>query len=218
MSKFNDYARRLDTLARENFQKYTNAEEEYKRTRSAADMFPKKSITSAEYEAKRARAIADFKEAEQAFKNVREEYAATLNEVAQIRTELVNAIEEDHIVDPAQLDNATVELLKSGILKPADYVKIMDEAKNSGNHTMIRLITKYAEDASKALENSGMEQRKYLESRACLNNVITAGRTDDGREYLEAFDFLADAYRRSVNNPAMIPYWDKLTAYAVENL
>ena len=218
MSKFNDYARRLDTLARENFQKYTNAKEEYERACDKLEQYPQRyGNVDHEYERKRLLAMSAHAEAKAVFDVVKQEYADTVREVEKIRAELVNAIEEDHIVDPAQLDNATVELLKSGILKPADYVKIMDEAKNSENHTMIRLITKYAEDASKALENSGMEQSKYFESRACLNNVITAGKTDDGREYLEAFDVIADTYRRTVNNPGMIRYWDQLTARYIED-
>ena len=218
MSRFNEYARRLDTLARENFQKYINAKEEYENACDKLAQYPQHyGNVDHEYERKRVRAIADHAEAKAAFDVVKHEYADTVREVEKIRAELVNAIEEDYIVDPAELDNATVELMKSGALKPADYVKIMDEAKSSGNHTMIRLITKYAEDASKALENSGMEQSEYLKSRACLNNVISVGKTDDGREYLEAFDYIAEAYNRTVKNPGMISYWEQLTARAVED-
>lgn len=217
MSKFNDYARRLDTLARENFQKYINAKEEYENACDKLAQYPQHyGNVDHEYERKRVRAIADHADAKAAFDVVKNEYADTVREVKKIRAELVNAIEADYIVDPEQLDNATVELLKSSVLKPADYERFMNDALENENHAMVRMIAKYAEDASKALENSGMEQSKYFESRERLNNVVNACKTDDGREYLEAFDFLADVYKRSVNNPAMIPFWDQLTTHAVE--
>lgn len=219
MSKFNDYARRLDTLARENFQKYTNAKEAYEDACDKLDQYPQRfGYVSEEYERKRLRAIADHADAKAAFDVVKNEYADTVREVEKIRAELVNAIEADYIVDPAQLDNNTLELMKSGVLKPADYERFMNDAIENENHAMVRMIAKYAEEASKALETSGVDQKTYYEGRERLNNVVNACKTDDGREYLEAFDFLADVYKRSVNNPAMIPFWDQLTTHAVENL
>ena len=219
MSKFNDYARRLDTLARENFQKYTNAKEEYERACDKLAQYPQRyGNVDHEYERKRLRAIADHSEAKAAFDVVQREYADTVKEVEKIRAELVNAIEADYIVDPEQLDNNTLELMKSGVLKPADYERFMNDALENENHAMVRMIAKYAEEASKALETSGVEQKTYYEGRERLSTVANAGKTDDGREYLEAFDYITEVYRRTVNNPSMIRYWDQLTAHAVENL
>ena len=217
MSKFNDYARRLDTLARENFQKYINAKEEYENACDKLAQYPQHyGNVDHEYERKRVRAIADHAEAKAAFDVVKNEYADTVREVEKIRAELVNAIEADYIVDPAQLDNNTLELMKSGVLKPADYEQFMNDALENENHAMVRMIAKYAEEASKALETSGVDQKTYYEGRERLNNVVNACKTDDGREYLEAFDVIAETYRRTVNNPSMIRYWDQLTTHAVE--
>lgn len=219
MSRFNEYARRLDTLARENFQKYINAKEEYENACDKLAQYPQHyGNVDHEYECKRIRAIADHAEAKAAFDVVKNEYADTVREVEKIRAELVNAIEADYIVDPAQLDNNTLELMKSGVLKPADYERFMNDALENENHAMVRMIAKYAEEASKALETSGVDHKTYYEGRERLNNVVNACKTDDGREYLEAFDVIAETYRRTVNNPAMISYWDQLTAYTVENL
>lgn len=219
MSKYNEYARRLNKLAKDNFEKYTKAKEEYDDASELMARYPMRfGNVDHEYENKRMRATVAYNEAKEAFKAVQREYADTLKEVKQIRTELAADIEKDYIVDPEQLDSATVELMKSGILKPADYVKIMHDARESGNHTMIRMIAKYAEDASKALETSGLDNKALYEGRERLSAVINAGKTDDGREYLETFDYIADVYQRSVNNPAMIGYWDNLTENAIENL
>lgn len=219
MSKYNEYARRLDKLAKVNFAKYTEAKEEYEDASDLMARYPMRfGNVDHEYEIKRMRATVAYNEAKEAFNKVKQEYETTLKEVKTIRAELVSAIEEDYIVDPEQLDNNTLELMKSGVLKPADYERFMNDALENENHAMVRMIAKYAEEASKALETSGVDQKTYYEGRERLSNVANAGKTDDGREYLEAFDYIADVYQRSVNNPAMIGYWDQLTENAVENL
>ncbi len=217
MSRFNEYARRLDTLARENFQKYTNAKEAYENACDKLERYPQRfGNVDHEYERKRLLAMSDHAEAKAVFDVVKREYEDSLEEAKKIRTELENAIEEDYTVDPAQLDNNTLELMKSGVLKPADYVRFMNDALENENHAMIRMIAKYAEEASKQLMESGLDQKTVYEGRERLSTVVNAAKTDDGREYLEAFDVIAETYRRTVNNPSMIRYWDQLTAHAVE--
>lgn len=218
MSRFNEYARRLDTLAKESFAKYTQAKEEYEGACDKLAQYPQHyGNVDHEYESKRLRAIADHSEAKTAFDVVQREYADTVREVEKIRAELVNAIEADYIVDPEQLDNNTLELMKSGVLKPADYVQFMNEALKNENHTMVRMVAKYAEEASKQLMESGLDHKTVYEGRERLNNVVNAAKTDDGREYLQAFDYIAEAYNRTVKNPGMISYWEQLTAHAVED-
>lgn len=216
MSKFNEYARRLDTLARKSFEKYEQARIKYEDASNKMAGYPLR-LGDKEYERKRLRAIADHAEAKEAFNAAKREYTGTLEEVKMIRAELVNAIEEDYSVDPAQLDNNTIELMKSGVLKPADYVRLMNDALKNENHGMIRIIAKYADEASAQLQKSGLDQKTVYDGRERLNGVIQAAKTDDGREYLQAFDYLTEAYSRTVNNPAMINYWDQLTTNAVED-
>lgn len=217
MSRFNEYARRLDTLAKESFSKYEQARTDYENASDKLAQYPQHfGNKDIEYERKRLRAIADHSEAKAAFDVVRREYADTVREVEKIRAELVNAIEADYIVDPATLDNNTLELMKSGVLKPADYERLMNDALEDKNHAMIRMIAKYAEEASKQLMESGLDQSTVYHGRERLSAVINAAKRDDGREYLEAFDYITEAYRRTVNNPSMIKYWDQLTAEAVE--
>lgn len=217
MSKFNDYARRLDTLARENFQKYNNAKEEYERACDKLEQYPQRyGNVDHEYERKRLLAMSAHAEAKAVFDVVKHEYADSLTEANKIRAELVNAIEADYTVDPAQLDNNTLELMKSGVLKPADYERFMNDALENENHAMVRMIAKYAEEASKQLMESGLDQKTVYYGRERLHTVIDAAKKDDGREYLEAFDYITEAYRRTVNNPSMIRYWDQLTTHAVE--
>lgn len=218
MSKFNDYARRLDTLAKESFAKYEQAKTDYENASDKLAAYPQRfGNINAEYERKRLIAIADHAEAKENFNVAQREYADTVREVEKIRAELVNAIEADYIVDPAQLDNNTLELMKSGVLKPADYVQFMNDALEKENHGMIRMIAKYAEEASKQLMASGLDQKTVYNGRESLSTVINAAKTDDGREYLQAFDYIAEAYNRTVKNPGMIRYWDQLTARAVED-
>lgn len=217
MSRFNEYARRLDTLARESFLKYEQAKEDYESASNKLAQYPQRfGNINPEYERKRLRAIADHSEAKATFDVVQREYADSVREAEAIRAELVSAIEADYIVDPATLDNNALKLMEADILKPADYERLMNDALKNQNHAMIRMIAKYAQDASKKLMESGLDQSTVYHGRELLSTVINAAKRDDGREYLEAFDLLTEAYKRTVNNPSMIRYWDQLTGEAVE--
>ena len=131
-----------------------------------------------------------------------------------MRGELAAEIESAYSVDPAQLDNNTLELLKSGILSGSEYAKLLNAAQAAGNPTMVRLIGKYAQDAADAAATKyGQSDRAAAELRA----VAYQSKANTGSAHLEAFDYLADVYRRCTNNPAMIGHWDELTAEAVQN-
>ena len=53
---------------------------------------------------------------------------------------------------PGQVDTATVELLKSGILEPDEYARLMNDAGTAGNATMQRIIGRFASEAAEQAE------------------------------------------------------------------
>lgn len=214
MSKFHNYAERVDSMAKEIFAEYTEAKAEFdKAEKRHRDLPQRHGMVDYDYAAKSARAEADFAEAKKRLEDVRRSMAMKINEAENIERELAEAVEHDCSADPAQLDMATLELLKSGILRSAEYAALMHDAQRAGNITMQRIIGKYAQTAAEEVsEKYGQGDRVAAE----LRGVAHEGNAGSGREQLDAFAVLFDAFKRTMNNPAMIPRWDELTGAIVE--
>lgn len=208
MSRFNDYAKKLDEQAKAAFKVYRDAEAAYKKAEEQARQYPRRhGMVDAQYAAKSARAQADFMEAKQAFETARRTFRDSDRQFDGMRRELAAAIEDAYSADPAQLDINTLELLKSGILNAGEYTKLLTQAKTSNNPTMVKMIGKYAGEAAKAIGDSrGMNDREATALRA----VVYSSKSYTGGNCLEAFDSLVSLYHRCTNNPGMIKEWDGL--------
>ena len=122
-------------------------------------------------------------------------------------------VTDDYSADPKAIDNNTLTLLNAGILKSSDYEKLMKEAQAADNHTMVRLIGKYAGNAAEAEERkNGSNSIKAKE----LRTISYMGR-ENGDNVLRSFDSLSEVFRRTADNPAMIDKWDYLTGDTIEN-
>lgn len=215
MSKYNSYAKRLDSVARTAFDEWGKAEESYKKAKQAADNYPPAhGMVNAEYAAKSARAQADYAEAKHAYEQAEKAFRGRVQDVQAICRELTAAVEADYIVDPARLDMGTVELLKSGMLTAADYDRLAQQALAGNNLTMLRMIGKYAQDAADALsakEGTGDKQAMALRSVAmsCNRNPASAR--------VEDINALAEIFAKCASNPGMIKHWDELTGNVVAN-
>ena len=215
MSKFNSYAKKLDEQARAAFKAYRDAEAAYKKAEQKAREYPQRNgLVNADYAAKSARAQADFLEAKQAYETARRTFRESDTQFNAMRRELAAAIDDAYSADPAQLDTATLELLKSGILTGSEYAKLLEQAKAASNPTMVRMIGRYAGEAAKARgESHGMNDREATALRMAEYN----SRSYTGGDRLQAFDNMVELYHRCTNNPAMIDHWDEFTAETVEN-
>lgn len=214
MSKFNSYAKKLDEQARAAFKAYRDAEAAYKKAEQKAREYPQRNgMVNADYAAKSARAQADFLEAKQAYETARRTFRESDTQFNAMRRELAAAIDDAYSADPAQLDTATLELLKSGILTGSEYAKLLEQAKAASNPTMVRMIGRYAGEAAKARgESHGMNDREATALRMAEYN----SRSYTGGDRLQAFDNMVELYHRCTNNPAMIDHWDRFTAETIE--
>ena len=195
MSRFNTHARELDRIVKEIFEKFVKADEQLKAAEKRADELKKRENESAENAAKSARAYADLIEARAAMQAARAEFEAGHKTIREIRKQLESDISEEYAAEPSRIDLATIELMKAGVMSSSEYRRIFDAARADGNHTMARIIAKYAEgEVDKAISRYG----------------------ENGGEYLEAFDSLVNVYNRAENNAAMIGYWDSLTSETIE--
>lgn len=210
MSNLNHYAKKIDEMAKGVFDEYRQAEKSYQDAERKAKNYPQRAgMVTAEYAAQSARAQADYAEAKAALSSAKAKLNAVNNDIRELRGKLATDIDSEYGANPAQLDAATLELLKSGVLNASEYKRLLDAAQAENNHTMARLIGKYAGDAAK-IEKDDDQART-------LRLVEYDGKQSEGNAVLKAFDQLAYIYSRCADNTAMIDHWDELTQEAITN-
>lgn len=203
MSKFNSYAKRLNEAAKEAFEEYRKAEKAYNAAEARRKGLPW-NATAEEKTLADARTI----EARNNLKEAQKVLASSMGTMNGIRGELVKALGDAYRANPEDIDPNTMELLKAGILKPAEYVDLANRAIASGNNTMLRVIGSYAD---------GLNKDAYsLEDRSALQAVAHRAKTSTGESELERFDVLVETFSKCVNNPLMIDHWDALTQENIE--
>lgn len=211
MSKFNSYARQLNEIANEAFNTFKKADMRLNEATNAMNKYNRFGGNIPQrLAAEHARAKANYLEAKDAYAAAKKGLSAAENEkIKSLRNNLVSAIEAENMANPAQLDTATLELLKSGILNANEYAHMLEQAKNSGNYTMVRLIGKYAADAA---ENT----TDHMQA-ANLRGISYDSKSMCCADRVQAFDNMLDIMNRAANNPAMVNCWDELTADIVES-
>lgn len=211
MSKFNGYARKVNEIANAAFAEYREKEAAVKSAESRCNAYPRRNNADPAYMAKSARAEADLAEARNAFEQVRRHlFDDKRREINAIRAELEKALGDEYAADPSKVDMNTLALMNSGILTAAEYNRLIDASTAAGNHTMTRLLAKSAADMAEKTTGDADVSRSY-------RLASHKGKGMDGREYLQAFDFLADTFNRCERNFALTTKWDELTSPVVES-
>lgn len=211
MSQFNKYARKFDEIARAAFKESEAAAARLDRATTARNQ------RLNEIEA--AKAKAEYLEAQEAVRAVRRKLdeGEYRQQITALRKELAADVGAAFRADPAQIDSATLELLKSGICTPDEYGALLHKAAEDGNPTMCRLIGRYAEDAAAAATEKAGGWTGDPTATA-LRAVGYQSKQYNGQPWLEAFDYMADVYDRAAREPvlATLDRWERLTADAVE--
>lgn len=153
----------------------------------------------------------EMEQARQAFQKVRKARFSVMDAAKQIRQELVSDVQAAFLADPAQVDNATMTLINSGVLKAADYEKLFNDAQAAKNVTMCRLIGQAAGNLAKTAEGN---------DRVALNMLTHKAAGIDGRADLQAFDEsvislsfgIGDAETGRTENMDTVAYWLDSTA------
>lgn len=136
-----------------------------------------------ENEARRLEAEADFAREKQSYNLAKSRAfsnydAVKLNAMREIKAE----IERNSDVNPDAIDSNTLEILKSGICKAKDYAALAE--RFDSNPTMLKLIAKYADDASKSTDN--------VKDRQLLSAVSLAAQNGESAAEREWNDFLSN--------------------------
>lgn len=132
-----------------------------------------------------------------------------------IKNEYAKSLDDKFVVNPEHLDQATIKLLESGVLKPNDYIHLFESAKQNKNITMMRLIAKSAREyESQNQRNVGIGEGRKL--RAMEND----SRQMVGGDRLTVFDGAVEAFHRRISEPKLSENstWDTLVKPALESL
>ena len=180
------------------FTEIEETEKLYNDALAARDRAPK--TVDAESVARRARAEADYLKARDIYTKMKNNLPGDVaSKLYMLRSRLERELRMDNAPDPAQMDEAALRLLDSGILKPEEIGAMLRKYADNGNMTMARLIAKRAENEAAKLHDADPLAREL--------RVISQSVPDPVALELEEFDHVAEFIRRATKNSAMIKYW-----------
>ncbi len=216
MSKYNEYAKRLDRAfveAREKYEVTLRYFEAAKKNYESAKRWQPETYIG-ENESRKIIAKAYFDEAtarmDDAKRTIWPEFE---REAKRIGQELETAVKADNVASPDSVDTNGLELLKSGIMGADDYEAMLQ--RYDENPTMLRLMSKYAFEAA--------DSKLPNDDRAVLYRVANEAR--NGRNAtLRSWDNLVGIAMtcsgiQSIGKsyiPQMGAYWDEASSGIVE--
>lgn len=223
MSKYNQYAKRLDTAfktAREEYKEALNKLQAAQKANTDAQAWRAETYRG-ENDLRRQRARAQLLEAEHTFKAAESRVWAEFDrQKEEIRRDLESEVRATSTVDPDAIDTNALELLKSGILTADDVFSLVD--KYDSNITMLRLISKTAKELADD-KNTDTATRGQL---YMLCSRIRNGRNSTMRNFDDLVEISNYCSGRGggglhratpAHTVAMAGKWEELSGNTVEN-
>lgn len=222
MSKYNTYARQLDTAFRSARDEYAKSYAELQAAQQANEDAGawRPDDDAANKQLRVATTALELNKAEAAFKitetKVWPEFDARSKE---LRKELEKDVQKDGLANPDAIDANTVELLKAGVLTVEDYYSLAE--RYEGNSTMLRLLGKYALDESIASGDIKEAAALRMLSDNCKNGAGAVLRAWNELEGLASYCSGRGGNRNAATSPDMVvsmgKWWEELAGQAIEN-
>ena len=223
MSKYNEYAQRLDVAfktAREEYMEAWNQLQAAQKAERDAQAWRAETYRG-ENDLRRQRAKAELLEAEHTFKATESRVWAEFDRQKEaIRRDLESDVRASSTVDPDAIDANALELLKSGILTADDVFSLVN--KYDANVTMLRLISKHAKELADD-KNTDAKTRGQL---YVLCSQIGNGKNSTMRNFSDMVEISNYCSGRGgggtqrttpAHTVAMAGKWEELASTAVEN-
>lgn len=222
MSRYNHFARDLDIAFRAARDEYAAAYDNLEQARQA-DTDAKAWKPNDNEEDKRLRiatAELELNKADAAFKIAE---ARTWSEFdmkcKELRKELEKDVQKNSLANPDAIDANALELLKSGALTVEDYYSFAERYES--NATMLRVISKYALDASENADDNKDVAALRILSDNCKTGMGTVLRAWNELEGVVSYCSGRGGSSRSVTTPehiiSMGKWWEELAGQAIEN-
>jgi len=222
MSKYNTYARQLDTAFRSARDEYAKSYAELQAAQQANEDAGawRPDDDAANKQLRVATTALELNKAEAAFKitetKVWPEFDARCKE---LRKELEKDVQKDGLANPDAIDANTVELLKAGVLTVEDYYSLAE--RYEGNSTMLRLLGKYALDESIASGDIKEAAALRMLSDNCKNGAGAVLRAWNELEGLASYCSGRGGNRNAATSPDMVvsmgKWWEELAGQVIEN-
>ena len=176
MSRYNSYARQLDTFFKEARDEHARLVSERNKAKDELESAKawRPSESKQEKETAIMRATVAYKDAENALRNSTA-WESFNSKRSELRAALAAELQANSIVDPDAIDTAALKLLESGVMTSAEYSAFAVKFDNNG--TMLRLIARYAGEAAKNTEDRT--------EAATLNAIALACRSGQGKALRE---------------------------------
>lgn len=222
MSRYNTYARQLDAAFRSARDEYAAAYDNLVQARQADtdakawrpnDNAEDKQLRTATAALNLSKAEAEFKIADG---RIWLEFDMKCKE---LRKELEKDVQKDGLANPDAIDANALELLKSGALTVEDYYSFVERYES--NATMLRVISKYALDASENADDAQSAAALRILSDNCKTGMGTVLRAWSELEGVASYCSGRGGSRRAAIDPTHIismgKWWEELAGQAIEN-
>lgn len=221
MSRYNTYARQLDAAFRTARDEYAEAYSSLEQARQA-DTDAKAwrpNDTAEDKQLRTATAALDLSKAEAEFKIADGRIWPSFDaKCKELRRELEKDVQKDSLANPDAIDANALELLKSGALTVEDYSAFSE--KYSGNSTMLKLVAKYALEASEKTDDVEDAAALRILSDNCKTGMGTVLRAWNELEGVASYCSGRGGSSRSVTTPehiiSMGKWWEELAGQAIE--
>lgn len=218
MSRYNHFARDLDIAFRAARDEYAAAYDNLEQARQA-DTDAKAWKPNDNEEDKRLRiatAALELNKADAAFKIAE---SRIWPEFDTKRKELEKDVQKNSLANPDAIDANALELLKSGALTVEDYYSFAEWYES--NATMLRVISKYALDASENADDTKDATALRILSDNCKTGMGTVLRAWNELEGVASYCSGRGGSSRTAIDPTHIismgKWWEELAGQAIEN-
>lgn len=222
MSRYNTYARQLDAAFRSARDEYAAAYDNLVQARRA-DTDAKAwrpNDTAEDKQLRTATAALNLSKAEAEFKiadgRIWSEFDMKCKE---LRKELEKDVQKNSLANPDAIDANALELLKSGALTVEDYYSFAERYES--NATMLRVISKYALDASENADDAKSAAALRILSDNCKTGMGTVLRAWNELEGLAGYCSGRGGSRNAPTSPdfaiSMGKWWEELAGQVIEN-
>lgn len=222
MSKYNTYARQLDTAFRSARDEYAKSYAELQAAQQANEDAGawRPDDDAANKQLRVATTALELNKAEAAFKITETKVWPEFDmKCKELRKELEKDVQKDGLANPDAIDANTVELLKAGVLTVEDYYSLAE--RYEGNSTMLRLLGKYALDESIASGDIKEAAALRMLSDNCKNGAGAVLRAWNELEGLASYCSGRGGNRNAATSPDMVvsmgKWWEELAGQAIEN-
>lgn len=222
MSRYNHFARDLDIAFRAARDEYAAAYDNLEQARQA-DTDAKAWKPNDNEEDKRLRiatAALELNKADAAFKIAESKiWPGFDTKCKELRRELEKDVQKNSLANPDAIDANALELLKSGALTVEDYYSFAE--RYGSNTTMLRVISKYALDASENADNTKDAVALRILSDNCKTGMGTVSRAWNELEGVASYCSGRGGSSRTAIDPTHIismgKWWEELAGQAIEN-